>query len=467
MLQRSTGLLDAQRDDMGELDGSDADSDDESEADEDSEIEDSDGTASVSAAQGEPGLQSGDGDRDESEEDDPGSDGDIADGSSSEGEAGISALIMDDDEYLQDVSMEDRSLQVKSSSPNHATPDPISPGRAPIDPGATDLLAAAPTHRSTEQPSLEDTPRDPSPAALPQTASSNLTAIMSVEAPLMSDEDKARSSSDGLPLRHSPNNVDETVRSPRFENISLLASRMRRSRKPMVMSDRIKQEDPDANDAEFSDLDSAVDSQDRQLDEDMEEADESEDDEDSGLLADADIPIEELLAKYGYAAGTEEFEDGPPVKAAMLADGDTSLDGKSLINRGMPVDQSLSDENLANPAIDSPNLILEGKRQRRVRSVWTPPEDQPRPPPKKSKIVEVESESDYEMTPSVTDDEEEEDGVASLADAPASVDDANRVRPPFLLRGTLRPYQQAGLEWLASLYQNSMNGILADEMGLG
>jgi helicase SWR1 len=36
-----------------------------------------------------------------------------------------------------------------------------------------------------------------------------------------------------------------------------------------------------------------------------------------------------------------------------------------------------------------------------------------------------------------------------------------------LLRGTLRPYQHAGLEWLASLYANNMNGILADEMGLG
>jgi helicase SWR1 len=38
---------------------------------------------------------------------------------------------------------------------------------------------------------------------------------------------------------------------------------------------------------------------------------------------------------------------------------------------------------------------------------------------------------------------------------------------PILLRGTLRPYQQTGLEWLASLHTRNMNGILADEMGLG
>ncbi|KAK6454428.1 SNF2 family N-terminal domain-containing protein [Scheffersomyces xylosifermentans] len=38
---------------------------------------------------------------------------------------------------------------------------------------------------------------------------------------------------------------------------------------------------------------------------------------------------------------------------------------------------------------------------------------------------------------------------------------------PPLLKGTLRPYQKQGLNWLASLYNNNTNGILADEMGLG
>ena len=42
-----------------------------------------------------------------------------------------------------------------------------------------------------------------------------------------------------------------------------------------------------------------------------------------------------------------------------------------------------------------------------------------------------------------------------------------KLKHPVLLRGTLRPYQQSGLEWLASLHNNNMNGILADEMGLG
>ncbi|KAL4917070.1 SNF2 family N-terminal domain-containing protein [Aspergillus aurantiobrunneus] len=38
---------------------------------------------------------------------------------------------------------------------------------------------------------------------------------------------------------------------------------------------------------------------------------------------------------------------------------------------------------------------------------------------------------------------------------------------PRLLRGTLREYQHFGLDWLAGLYTNHINGILADEMGLG
>ncbi|KAK5170948.1 swr1 complex component [Saxophila tyrrhenica] len=48
-------------------------------------------------------------------------------------------------------------------------------------------------------------------------------------------------------------------------------------------------------------------------------------------------------------------------------------------------------------------------------------------------------------------------------DAPSN----NLVSHPALLRGTLRSYQHAGLDWLATLYRQGTNGILADEMGLG
>ncbi|CAA22447.2 Helicase swr1 [Schizosaccharomyces pombe] len=44
---------------------------------------------------------------------------------------------------------------------------------------------------------------------------------------------------------------------------------------------------------------------------------------------------------------------------------------------------------------------------------------------------------------------------------------ANKIQVPFLFRGTLREYQQYGLEWLTALHDSNTNGILADEMGLG
>lgn len=57
--------------------------------------------------------------------------------------------------------------------------------------------------------------------------------------------------------------------------------------------------------------------------------------------------------------------------------------------------------------------------------------------------------------------------LVDFAATPVDWDTSSKVTAPFLLRGVLRPYQQSGLEWLASLHTNNLNGILADEMGLG
>ena len=51
--------------------------------------------------------------------------------------------------------------------------------------------------------------------------------------------------------------------------------------------------------------------------------------------------------------------------------------------------------------------------------------------------------------------------------APVEWDSNAMIKPPALLRGVLRPYQQAGLEWLTSIHARNLNCILADEMGLG
>lgn len=38
---------------------------------------------------------------------------------------------------------------------------------------------------------------------------------------------------------------------------------------------------------------------------------------------------------------------------------------------------------------------------------------------------------------------------------------------PSMFCGTLKHYQLKGMNWLANLYDQGINGILADEMGLG
>ncbi|XP_056274380.1 E1A-binding protein p400 isoform X2 [Pseudoliparis swirei] len=44
---------------------------------------------------------------------------------------------------------------------------------------------------------------------------------------------------------------------------------------------------------------------------------------------------------------------------------------------------------------------------------------------------------------------------------------STRTPAPFLLHGSLREYQQIGVDWLVNLHKKRLNGILADETGLG
>jgi helicase SWR1 len=80
--------------------------------------------------------------------------------------------------------------------------------------------------------------------------------------------------------------------------------------------------------------------------------------------------------------------------------------------------------------------------------------------------------ADDDDAASVVGDEFEEDTripryLKPYAVAPVEWDSTAVIKPPALLRGILRPYQQAGLEWLASIHARNLNCILADEMGLG
>ncbi|KAL8922872.1 MAG: hypothetical protein Q9172_003378 [Xanthocarpia lactea] len=68
---------------------------------------------------------------------------------------------------------------------------------------------------------------------------------------------------------------------------------------------------------------------------------------------------------------------------------------------------------------------------------------------------------------SASDDEESEAPKVDYYEVAHKIKEEIKVQPGLLIGGTLKEYQVKGLQWMISLYNNSLNGILADEMGLG
>lgn len=149
-----------------------------------------------------------------------------------------------------------------------------------------------------------------------------------------------------------------------------------------------------------------VEDEDRRFDQEMlalhnETAD--SDDEDAGLLQDAELPIEELLARYNYKLDETSAVQHTPYDFGMGGfETESSADSDDEEDR-LNIDES----------------------------------------------VAAASDSSYES--GIDSDEDTEQPIAL----------------PFLLRADLRPYQRTGLTWLARLYREKTNAILADEMGLG
>ncbi|KDQ20190.1 hypothetical protein BOTBODRAFT_27602 [Botryobasidium botryosum FD-172 SS1] len=233
---------------------------------------------------------------------------------------------------------------------------------------------------------------------------------------------------------------------------------------------------------------------DRQLDEEM-DSDDEDDVELNGLGEDADLPIEELMKRYGYepAAGdpsqAESSEDDDADSRSELYDDHISEDEgarhslKSTTPSKVSVQSPAEDKHLASgagsptsirdptPPISLPSASVPTLNGNHISS--PPPASDTvlrSPAPSTSYAVERTRDPSSPL-PSHAEDTEMREGSPSgdgmQTEEQASSEISTKIKPPFLLRGTLRPYQQAGLEWLASLYSNKLNGILADEMGLG
>ncbi|WFC98691.1 DNA helicase [Malassezia yamatoensis] len=191
----------------------------------------------------------------------------------------------------------------------------------------------------------------------------------------------------------------------------------------------------------------------QQMWDEQDEEDEDEDeDEDADLAQDAELSLEELKKKYGY-----KDESRSPVQSPS-----PSKSKSTIIDDAMQSDQDR--KGIAEP------IDWQESKYTQISSADSAHQHKVRRESEKEGLSPAESTSSVVSHDVNAESVEENEGAgeAIAISSPSTKDnELPLIRPPFLLRGTLRPYQQKGLEWLVSLYNNNVNGILADEMGLG
>lgn len=207
------------------------------------------------------------------------------------------------------------------------------------------------------------------------------------------------------------------------------------------------QDESNADDGLSSDESTNMDSEDYDSDEDMND---TEDDGNDGTDDDEDQSI-----------SSEDPGHSNSLWALFSAKEKKAL--------GLPTPVTSAEENIEDREEDHLHTQDETQQPQELRTEDAAQAQSPTAP----RIVEVE---DVEMAEPAADQAMNDTAPTnsliemSRPETPVShsrADTLSKVLQPSLLRGDLRSYQQAGLEWLASLYRNKTNGILADEMGLG
>ncbi|KAJ5109774.1 hypothetical protein N7532_002419 [Penicillium argentinense] len=173
-------------------------------------------------------------------------------------------------------------------------------------------------------------------------------------------------------------------------------------------------------------------------------------------------PDEVSLVPIGPQEGTSTEATATPAQAAEASEGAPADTDASIVDT--PMTDETVEPNSADPTEPAEPIPTEAyttEAEEKVDEVVHRPEltgevsSQASPGTFATKPSEPESVSSYEPAA-------ENALQASHSPAPGP-----KTPIPHLLRGTLREYQHYGLDWLAGLYNNHINGILADEMGLG
>lgn len=203
------------------------------------------------------------------------------------------------------------------------------------------------------------------------------------------------------------------------------------------------------------------------------------------------LSVEELRKKYAdlessvtAASETAQSESEPETEDAGLA----TLYESDIAQKEEPVEYTEDQKMLINKLAEEANSELDEESDDSLDESESESESDSESEAEKPGLAslfgaakddeeEYTSDVDMEAAEEASADEKQEDAeVAEVKptkeETPLEETEVNGtrvidVRLPSLLRGTLRPYQKQGLNWLASLYNNNTNGILADEMGLG
>ncbi|KAF9883102.1 swr1 complex component [Aspergillus nanangensis] len=176
--------------------------------------------------------------------------------------------------------------------------------------------------------------------------------------------------------------------------------------------------------------------------------DEAEDDE-------ADDPDEVSLVPTGPALSESERQDfvgAAPVDVAPIRDEMVEAEVINDLQPNDAVPPEDLDESMPHQDVEASS----GNPHEAGVDRSGEPSSEPSPGTLATKPSEPESVSSYEAPAEKTTEQPNESPAPGL-----------KTPIPDLLRGTLREYQHFGLDWLAGLYTNEINGILADEMGLG
>ncbi|KAG2225016.1 hypothetical protein INT45_003216, partial [Circinella minor] len=244
-----------------------------------------------------------------------------------------------------------------------------------------------------------------------------------------------------------------------------------------------------ASDDEFSGSD-GVDGDDHIIFDDDEES-EDDDDELRELEADQYLDVEELIKKYNYRLESETDEEADDEQEEKVAQ--ESEEEKGKVDEKEESDQEMSERTTsAAKSIQEKTekvVDMEEVEISKTQSLEVPQEvpgteddDDQTVTVYGSDMTDIEEEDNDEVVPKELNQQDSQKIKTVTSDVTNSATiHQSAIQPtgttlsttkvdtqiPFLLRGTLREYQHVGLDWLASLYANGLNGILADEMGLG